>query len=58
MNISAALIWAHCDGSYTSDRIAEVLATTFDPPVPISRAREDVRAVLTRFQEAGLLEGG
>ncbi len=57
LNISAALIWAHCDGSYTPDGIAEVLASSFDPPVPISRVRDDVDAVLTRFREAGLLEG-
>lgn len=56
LNISAALIWAHCDGEYTPDAIAEAVAGAFDPPIPLSRAREDVTATLTRFREAGLLE--
>jgi len=57
LNLAAALIWAHCDGTYTRGRIAEVLAATFDSPVPLTQARDDVDATLTRFQEAGLLEG-
>lgn len=56
LNLSAALVWAHCDGGYDPDGIARSLAASFDPPVSMSRARQDVDATLKRFRQAGLLE--
>ncbi len=56
LNLSAALVWAHCDGGYDPHGIAEALAESFEPQVSLSRAREDVDATLKRFREAGLLE--
>ena len=56
LNLSAALVWAHCDGRYDPEAIAEALAASFDPPVSLSRARQDVAVTLRRFREAGLLE--
>ena len=57
LNITAALIWAHCDGRNNLEGIAEAVAAAFDPPVPPSQVKEDVDATLSRFHEAGLLEG-
>jgi PqqD family protein of HPr-rel-A system len=57
LNLSAAFIWIHSDGDSTPSDIAEALASSFEPPVSASSAREDVDATLQRFREAGLLEG-
>ena len=56
LNLSAALVWTHCDGQIGADAIAEAVATAFEPRVPTAQARRDVDDALERFRHAGLLE--
>jgi hypothetical protein len=56
LNFSAALVWEFADGETVLDGIAEAVGSAFDPPVSASQAMTDVRSVLERFQEAGLLD--
>lgn len=56
LNLSAALVWTHCDGARDVRGIAEAVAGAFEPPVPSGRVERDVDATLARFRDAGLLE--
>ncbi len=53
LNYSARVVWQLCDGSRNADEIANELAAIygFEPVV----VEEDVRDILTQFNQAGLL---
>ncbi len=54
LNASASLVWALCDGTRTSDEIAEGVAEAFaETP---STFAEEIREILRQFMDLGLLE--
>ncbi len=55
LNLTAALIWSHLTGELAVDEIADAVGASFDPPVEGSAIVHDVRTVLERFREEGLL---
>jgi len=55
LNLSAAVVWAHCDGATDIDGIAGALVEAFSN-LPLAQARQDVDTALAGFREAGLLE--
>lgn len=54
LNLSAAVLWEHCDGTHDAAALARILADHF-PDVPAERLTADVDAALGRFETAGLL---
>jgi hypothetical protein len=55
LNLTAALVWTYCDGTYGSEAMAtaiasEVADTTSD------RIRDDIEQTLKRFAAEGLLQ--
>lgn len=53
LNLTAALVWAHCDGKHGVDEIEAVVAEAY----PELSVTETVNEALTRFQGLSLLEG-
>jgi len=56
LNLTAALIWEHMDGETTLNGLADAVGSAFDPRVAATEILPDVKAVLDRFEESGLLE--
>ena len=56
LNLPAALVWEFADGETALEGIAAAVGSAFDPPVTASESLSDVKSVLERFQEAGLLD--
>lgn len=54
LNLTAAVVWEHCDGTRTAEELAEVLVEHF-PDAPRKRLVEDVLSALRRFDEEGLV---
>lgn len=55
LNLSAKQIWDLCDGTHSSEQMAEALAAAFS--VPDGRdLQADVAATLAVFSEKGLLQ--
>ncbi len=55
LNLPAAVVWTHCTGDWTPEQIAEQLQEAYG--LESQQALTDVSAALTRFREAGLLNG-
>ncbi|MEX0690532.1 MAG: PqqD family protein [Gemmatimonadales bacterium] len=53
LNLSAAIVWEHCDGSLDVAGLANVVRASF--PQPPSTAEADVRSVLQRLTDEGLV---
>jgi hypothetical protein len=53
INPTAALVWECCDGAHTEDDIVVELREVFPEATAIV---EDVRAILFRFSEHGMLQ--
>jgi len=56
LNLSAAVVWAHCDGLTDLDALAGALIGAFEADLSHAQARLDAEAAVARFREAGLLE--
>ncbi|HEX9901006.1 MAG TPA: PqqD family protein [Candidatus Methylomirabilis sp.] len=56
LNLSAAMVWAHCTGDHEVSDIAAAVGAAFTPPRPATDVLSDVEAALKRFQAEGLLE--
>jgi len=54
LNLTAALVWAHCDGEHDEEDIRGAVTDIY----PGVDAISEVRRALERFRELGLLEEG
>ncbi len=54
LTVTAAIVWEVCDGTHGSVAMVNELGDSFDAPPDV--IEQDVRAVLERFGEIGLLE--
>ena len=54
LNASASLVWALCDGTRTSDEIAEGVEEAFAETPPTFG--EEIREILRQFMDLGLLD--
>lgn len=55
LNLTAAIIWTYCDGTYERSSIADAIASEV-PDLDITRIRHDIDDVLRRFADEGLLQ--
>jgi Coenzyme PQQ synthesis protein D (PqqD) len=53
LNVTASLMWSHCDGQHTIEEITEIIAETSS--LPADRITEDVTRTIKDFHEHGLL---
>jgi len=53
LNVTAALMWSHCDGQHTIEEIAEIIAETSS--LPPDHITEDVKQTINNFHTHGLL---
>jgi len=56
LNRTAAAVWKLCNGQHTPDAIAQSIKTQFSIPVA-QDVDADLRALLARLNQSGLLEG-
>jgi len=54
LNLTAAVIWTYCDGTFERSAIADAIAREV-PGLEPTRIRDDVNDVLRRFADEGLL---
>lgn len=54
LNLTAALVWAHCTGEFDASEMAAAVGGAFEPPVDGATVLPDVQATLTRFGDEGL----
>jgi hypothetical protein len=55
LNLTAAIVWTYCDGTYDRTTIADAIAGAV-PGLDVSRIRHDIDDVLRRFADEGLLQ--
>lgn len=55
LNLTAAVIWTYCDGTFERASIADAIASEV-PSLDASRIRNDIDDVLRRFADEGLLQ--
>jgi Coenzyme PQQ synthesis protein D (PqqD) len=55
LNLTAAIVWTYCDGSYDRATIADAIAGEV-PGLDATRIRHDIDDVLRRFADEGLLQ--
>jgi hypothetical protein len=55
LNVTGSVVWELCDGSRAPEQIAELISSSL-PDAPLERVQVDVRALLERLLEAGLIE--
>jgi hypothetical protein len=55
LNLTAAIVWTYCDGTYDRGTIADAIAGEV-PGLDATRIRHDVDDVLRRFADEGLLQ--
>ncbi len=55
LNLTAALVWSHCDGAHDLDAMVEAVRGAFDVPPAEADAQRDVRDALETFAREGLL---
>ncbi len=55
LNLTAAVIWTYCDGSFQPAGIADAIATEV-PNLDAALIRRDIHDVLRRFADEGLLQ--
>ena len=53
LNLTASLMWSHCDGQHTIEEIAEIIAETSN--LPADHIKEDVKQTINNLQTHGLL---
>ena len=53
LNVTASLMWSHCDGQHSIEEITEIIAETSS--LPAERITEDVTRTIKNFHEHGLL---
>ena len=56
MNLTAAVVWTHCDGARAADDIAAEVRDAFEVPPEPDTVTTDVAETLARFHTEGLLE--
>ena len=54
LNLTAAVIWTYCDGTFPPTDIAEAISREV-PGLDAAQIRDDIRDVLRRFADEGLL---
>ena len=54
LNPTAAAVWDMCDGQYTAEQMADLLAGHFG--LPVEDVQDDVVKMLGEFHEKGLIE--
>ncbi len=55
LNLTAAVIWTYCDGSFQPAGIADAIAHEV-PGLDVGVIRRDIHDVLRRFADEGLLQ--
>lgn len=55
LNVTAAAVWACCDGSLTPAEMAVELEAHLEAAPPTAEVRRDVDRALARFADEGLL---
>ena len=55
LNLTAALVWTHADGSLDVDGLAAEVGGAFDDPPPPDQVVREVQEVLELFRGEGLL---
>jgi len=55
LNLTAALVWSHCDGETSVDDLLETIESAFKDPPPRGDLVRDVEQALERFQGEELL---
>ena len=55
LNLTAALVWTHCDGTLDLDGLAAEVGGAFDDPPPADEIVREVKEALERFRGEGLL---
>jgi hypothetical protein len=55
LNLTAALVWSHCDGEHDAGAIVAAVRAAFEPPPDEVRVRRDVGEALGTFARKGLL---
>lgn len=55
LNLTAALVWSHCDGTLGIEAIADLVRAAFDPSPGEAQVRRDVQEALETFGREGLL---
>ncbi len=53
LNVTASLMWSHCDGQHTIEEIAKIIAETSS--LPADHIIEDVKQTFKNFHAHGLL---
>ena len=56
MNLTAALVWGHIDGTRSVSDLGDVVWNAFGAPPGRARVTHEVEQVLRDFEERGLLE--
>lgn len=55
LNLTAALVWSHCDGSHGVEEMVVAVAEAFPDAPPAGGVRADVVQALETFAREGLL---
>lgn len=55
LNLTAAVIWTYCDGTFERASIADAIASEV-PGLDAARIRHDIDDALRRFADEGLLQ--
>jgi hypothetical protein len=55
LNLTAALVWTHCDGDHAVDDMVQAVAGAFPDAPGADGVRDDVRDTLGTFADEGLL---
>lgn len=55
LNLTAALVWTHCDGTLDVEGLAAEVGNAFDDPPPPEQILREVEGALRRFRAEGLL---
>ena len=55
LNLTAALVWSHCDGETSMEALVEEVESAFADPPPRSDLVRDVDEALQRFRSEELL---
>ncbi len=55
LNLTAALVWSHCDGAHTVDALVRAVAEAFPSAPPQDQVEADVREALAAFSREALL---
>ena len=56
LNLTAAMVWTHCDGSYDVSGLVKELESAFDAPPSHEQLAAEVEDVLAGFRKEQLLQ--